>query len=226
MDVNKGGVRTVYLFTNVNRGGRGLIDVLAKRTKKGSCRGIVVLSSRNWLKLNGLSLIIHLLKQRIFSLWYSAKTNLSVHISKDINSDNSLSCVERGDAGIVAGFDQIFSADLVSRFGSLVNFHWSLLPYYRGPIPTHWCLENREQKTGITLHRLTPEIDKGEIIHQEIEDIALDDDAFTLRSRLWVKAVPVFNAWLSHLTEEAQFAGKVVDAQSIYKVHVDYKGYY
>jgi methionyl-tRNA formyltransferase len=47
-----------------------------------------------------------------------------------------------------------------------VNLHPSLLPRHRGPAPTDWVLRNREPVTGLTLHRLAPELDAGEIIHQ------------------------------------------------------------
>ena len=47
-----------------------------------------------------------------------------------------------------------------------INIHPSLLPKYRGPVPTFWMLLNGEQTTGATFHVMTPQIDDGDIISQ------------------------------------------------------------
>ena len=48
-----------------------------------------------------------------------------------------------------------------------VNIHPSLLPYYRGPIPTVWALLNGESKIGVTIHYIDEGIDTGPIIDQK-----------------------------------------------------------
>lgn len=48
-----------------------------------------------------------------------------------------------------------------------VNIHPSLLPYYRGPIPTFWALLNGESKCGVTVHYIDEGIDTGPIIEQK-----------------------------------------------------------
>jgi len=47
-----------------------------------------------------------------------------------------------------------------------LNLHPSLLPRYRGPTPLFWQLRAGERETGVTLHRVTPRIDAGEIVLQ------------------------------------------------------------
>jgi len=217
-------MKTVFLFTNLN-GGRQFVKIATQFAKDDCCQCVVVLSSRNWLKLEGLVLLKYRLKLWLFALRFSLYKNVKVHLSNAINSDSYFGHLTPDDIGIVAGFDQIFGADLIKQFGSLVNFHWSLLPYYRGPVPTYWCLMNNENKTGITLHYLSEGIDKGQIIHQQVEEIDTGEEEWTLRARLWQKACPIFRAWLAHLTEGKQFAGSLVDARSIYKVPVDYKSF-
>ena len=46
------------------------------------------------------------------------------------------------------------------------NIHPSLLPNYRGPSPWFWTIYNEEKESGITLHYLTQEWDKGDIVAQ------------------------------------------------------------
>lgn len=47
------------------------------------------------------------------------------------------------------------------------NFHPSLLPAYRGPTPTNWVIIRGEPETGLTVHRLTPGIDAGNVVLQQ-----------------------------------------------------------
>ncbi len=46
------------------------------------------------------------------------------------------------------------------------NLHPSLLPGYRGPAPLFWQRRLGEEQTGVTLHRMTPAVDAGEIVAQ------------------------------------------------------------
>lgn len=47
-----------------------------------------------------------------------------------------------------------------------LNLHPSLLPRYRGPTPLFWQLREGEVDTGVTLHRVRPCLDAGEIVLQ------------------------------------------------------------
>jgi methionyl-tRNA formyltransferase len=53
----------------------------------------------------------------------------------------------------------------VPRLG-VVNFHPSLLPRYRGPIPVAWAVRNGESEIGVTFHRMAPDLDTGPILSQ------------------------------------------------------------
>jgi methionyl-tRNA formyltransferase len=48
-----------------------------------------------------------------------------------------------------------------------INIHPSLLPRYRGAAPIPAAILNRDSKTGITIQRLAPEMDSGDILAQE-----------------------------------------------------------
>ena len=45
-----------------------------------------------------------------------------------------------------------------------INIHPSILPNYRGSDPIFWQLRNGESDTGVTLHKVTSEIDGGPIL--------------------------------------------------------------
>jgi methionyl-tRNA formyltransferase len=48
-----------------------------------------------------------------------------------------------------------------------INIHPSLLPKYRGPSPIPAAILNREAETGISIQKIAPEIDSGDIVAQE-----------------------------------------------------------
>lgn len=60
------------------------------------------------------------------------------------------------------------------------NIHPSLLPKYRGPIPTMWAIENGEKEFGVTIHKIDKGIDTGDIVFQEKHPILEDDTGYTL----------------------------------------------
>ena len=55
------------------------------------------------------------------------------------------------------------------------NIHPSLLPKYKGLNPWEEIFRNRESKSGVTLHRITKEIDSGAIVTQKTFIIAPSD---------------------------------------------------
>jgi methionyl-tRNA formyltransferase len=53
-----------------------------------------------------------------------------------------------------------------ARLGGL-GVHPSLLPRHRGPNPYFWAIDQGDEFTGVTAHKLTPEYDRGAILLQE-----------------------------------------------------------
>lgn len=70
-----------------------------------------------------------------------------------------------------------------SRLGGL-NIHSSLLPKNRGPNPIQWAIIHGERETGVTLHRLSPKFDQGDIIDQVKVEIRPNDSWLSLSQRL------------------------------------------
>ena len=48
-----------------------------------------------------------------------------------------------------------------------VNFHFGLLPKYAGADPVFWQIKNAEEFGGISIHKMTAEIDEGPIYLME-----------------------------------------------------------
>lgn len=48
--------------------------------------------------------------------------------------------------------------------GRFYNFHYGLLPQMRGVDPVFECIRRKNTESGITVHQVTPEIDKGPVL--------------------------------------------------------------
>lgn len=108
--------------------------------------------------------VIKVLKNHEIPVWQlnnSINTKVNVAKLKELNPDIII---------IIAG-NQIIRKQVldVPAYG-VVNAHSSLLPEYKGLMPTFWVLKNNELKTGVTVFKLTEGIDDGPIINQrEVE---------------------------------------------------------
>jgi methionyl-tRNA formyltransferase len=88
------------------------------------------------------------------------------------------------DLIISAYYRKIFPKELIDipRLG-IVNIHPSLLPFYRGPVPTAWAILNNESEFGITLHKVDAGIDTGDILFQSKHEIDPDESGYDLYLR-------------------------------------------
>jgi methionyl-tRNA formyltransferase len=70
-------------------------------------------------------------------------------------------------------YGKIFGPQFLALFPlGGINIHPSLLPAYRGPTPIPQAILNRDRETGISIQRLAPEMDSGDILVQEAFPLA------------------------------------------------------
>jgi methionyl-tRNA formyltransferase len=86
------------------------------------------------------------------------------------------------DTVVVAAYGLLIPETLLSR-ALWLNVHPSLLPRWRGAAPVERALMAGDTRTGVTIHRTTPELDAGPIAAQEAFDLQPDDDAGTVFAR-------------------------------------------
>lgn len=86
---------------------------------------------------------------------------------------------------VVAAYGQILSKDVIAvpRLGA-INVHASLLPKYRGASPVAHAILSGETRTGVTIIRITPGLDAGDMLAQEAIDILPDETTGELEARL------------------------------------------
>ncbi|HNR99346.1 MAG TPA: formyltransferase family protein [Planctomycetota bacterium] len=95
-------------------------------------------------------------------------------------------------------FNQIVPEDLrrLPRLGA-INIHPSWLPHYRGVSPCFWVLTRGEVETGVTIHRMTAEIDRGEILARARVPIEERDTLHSLYRKCAVRGGELFADLLS-----------------------------
>lgn len=85
------------------------------------------------------------------------------------------------DLAVVCSFNTKIPKVFIDKINDgIVNVHPSLLPKYRGGNPYSRAIENGETSTGVTLHFMSEDFDKGDIIAQEKCDISEFDTMGTI----------------------------------------------
>ncbi len=90
------------------------------------------------------------------------------------------------DLVVLARYMQVLSDGLCTRLqGRAINIHHSFLPGFKGARPYHQAYARGVKMVGATAHYVTPELDEGPIIEQEIirVDHTFDPDALATVGR-------------------------------------------
>lgn len=105
---------------------------------------------------------------------------------------------------VLAGFMRILTPGLVKHFeGRLVNIHPSLLPAFTG-LKTHQrAIDMGCRVAGATVHRVTSELDHGEILDQAVVPVLPGDTAEALAARVLTQEHLIYPRALERLLNPA-----------------------
>jgi methionyl-tRNA formyltransferase len=112
-------------------------------------------------------------------------------------------------AGLLVTFayGAIFPPEFLALFPmGGVNVHPSLLPKYRGATPIPAAIMNRNSETGITIQRLAPEIDSGNILLQETIPLAGRETCASLSATVAERGAALLVRLLRALAEDGAVA--------------------
>lgn len=104
-----------------------------------------------------------------------------IRLDKNINSQDSIKKITEFGPDLLVSIagNQIFKAPLRELAPKgCINLHTSLLPEYRGLMPSFWTLKNGEKYTGVSVFFVNEGIDAGPIVVQkkiEIGDRSLEE---------------------------------------------------
>ena len=88
------------------------------------------------------------------------------------------------DFAVLARYMQILSADFIEKVGvPIINIHHSFLPAFIGAGPYAKAKERGVKLIGATAHYVTPDLDEGPIIEQDVVRVTHADTAADLARR-------------------------------------------
>jgi methionyl-tRNA formyltransferase len=142
---------------------------------------------------------------------------LDLHQARDVNSDESLAAIRsaKPEAIVVCAFGQLIKEPLLSEF-LMLNVHPSLIPRWRGAAPIERALMAGDQKTGVTIMRVTAGLDSGPVARAEEVHVYGDDDYASLSARLAETAGDLLVSALDALSAEELDFTEQDDSEATY----------
>ncbi|MEG4811937.1 formyltetrahydrofolate deformylase [Microcoleus sp. F8-D3] len=84
------------------------------------------------------------------------------------------------DLVVLAKYMQILSQDFIRNFPNVINIHHSFLPAFVGANPYERAYERGVKIIGATAHYVTPDLDAGPIIEQDVVRVSHRDEVSDL----------------------------------------------
>jgi len=117
----------------------------------------------------------------------ASESGIRIYQPYNVNDSDTIKFLKglNPDLFVVIAYGQILSSAILSIPKAFsINLHASLLPKYRGAAPINWALIKGEKITGITVMKMTEEMDAGPIIQQKEIEISNLDTSITLEDKL------------------------------------------
>jgi methionyl-tRNA formyltransferase len=150
-----------------------------------------------------------------------------------VNAPDSVSFLRTfaADLFVVAAYGQILAPSVLAiPPRGAINVHASLLPKYRGAAPIAWAIWEGETETGVTIIRLTPQLDAGDMLAVARTPIKRRETAGALEARLAVLGADLALQVIDQLAEGEvtgipQDSAQVTRAPKLTKEHgqIDWK---
>lgn len=122
-----------------------------------------------------------------------AATTLGLPTSDSLDDLRGLSL----DLAVVVAYGRIIPTELLEEI-PMVNIHFSLLPRWRGAAPVERAVLAGDERTGVAIMAVEPELDSGGVYaagSTEVADktlVQLQDELSTLGTEL---LIPIVNTW-------------------------------
>ena len=132
---------------------------------------------------------------------------LGIPVAQPAKLDDSIEIP--ADTIVVAAYGLLIPDVLLDR-GLWLNVHPSLLPRWRGAAPIERALMAGDTRTGVTIHRTTPELDAGPIAAQESFEVDPDDDA----GAVYARSAEIAARLIGDVLPEPSFTPQAADGAS------------
>jgi methionyl-tRNA formyltransferase len=187
-------------------------------------RGSVIHQLRGFLRQSGVGILPYLAANFVLpkvAAWLPGKQrppermpmarlcaarNIPIETVADMNSAAFHARLRSSGAEILVTFhcDQILTMETITclPLGGL-NVHAGLLPEHRGPTPTIHALLTTPPNFGVTIHRLVPRIDAGEVLARSQLDLPAGTSALAAARHAHEAAIPMLAAILDTIRQSA-----------------------
>jgi len=118
--------------------------------------------------------------------WEALDKNIPYFETDNINSDIVLNRIKEIKPDLILDHGTSIVKDHILKNSRLsLNLHWGLSPYYRGTHCTEWALINWDPyNIGVTIHKLTKDIDGGSVLAQKRAKIKSNDTLHSINMQL------------------------------------------
>ncbi len=130
---------------------------------------------------------VKLLMKSYFSERGKRAKKILVLSPESVNEPGTIKKIEelKPDLAVVVAFGQILKPDFLKLFPlGAVNVHASILPRWRGAAPIAWAILSEDPVTGVSLQKIAPVLDSGDIIATAQMDLDESWDAPKLYTEL------------------------------------------
>jgi folate-dependent phosphoribosylglycinamide formyltransferase PurN len=123
--------------------------------------------------------------------------NFNIKIFEKITNLKSI-YIKNSDVVFSVGYMKVINKELSSKH-NIINLHPSLLPKYKGLMTQKRMLINNEKEFGFTIHKVSAELDAGDIICQKRKKITNFDEQEILRGHKDLEHEFVFKELVKYL---------------------------
>ena len=94
--------------------------------------------------------------------------HIPVHLPEKLSSIKNVLQKTAAEAAVLVAYGKIIPQEIIDIFpGGIINIHPSLLPKLRGSTPVETAILNGLEETGVSLMKLTAEMDAGPVYAQQ-----------------------------------------------------------
>ena len=118
---------------------------------------------------------------------YATDYGINVATPDSVNTEEFVNELEKLEIDfiVVVAFGQLIGGLLLEKYkDKIINLHPSILPKYRGAAPMQFTLLNGEKQTSSTTMLIEKGMDSGDILMQEIVDVDIKDDYYSLEEKM------------------------------------------
>ena len=167
-----------YLLKNLKKNNHDIVSCVLLSPSPYGRRETFFSKSKKVLSVFGLSFFIYytlkFIKTKLFKPSVKKVLNLNkvplTILDKSINHRASLGIIDSYKPDLIISIlgNEIFKSKILSlpTYGC-INLHSSLLPNFKGVMPSFWVLLKKEKHTGVSVFKMDEGIDSGPIISQK-----------------------------------------------------------